>query len=191
MIWFYFVLSYLIGTIMFGYIIIKFLYRKDIRLQGSGNVGARNAGRIFGKKAFVIIFLGDALKGSMVVLVAQYLQFSDSIQLLGLGIAILGHLWPITLNFKGGKGISAFIGGIIAFEPLSVPVILLSFLVLYPFVRSFTVAGLGAFVFIPILLLFRDYDGLSCFILIGILLVIILVHSENLFERLSYFGRKK
>jgi acyl phosphate:glycerol-3-phosphate acyltransferase len=136
MIYFFLVLSYLIGSIMFGFLVTKALYRKDIRLHGSGNVGARNAGRLHGKTAFVLIFLGDALKGGLVILLARYFGFSDPVQLVGLGMAILGHLKPITLNFKGGKGISTFIGGIIMFEPLLVSVIILAFLVLYPFTRA-------------------------------------------------------
>lgn len=79
MIYFYLVLSYLIGSIMFGYLVTKLLYRKDIRLHGSRNVGARNAGRLHGKKAFVVIFLGDALKGVLVILIACYFGFSDHI----------------------------------------------------------------------------------------------------------------
>jgi acyl phosphate:glycerol-3-phosphate acyltransferase len=191
MVWLYFLLSYFVGTIMFGFLVSKIIYHKDIRLQGSGNVGARNAGRIHGKKAFVLIFLGDALKGVIVVILARYLQFSDNIQLIGLGMAILGHVMPITLMFKGGKGISTFIGGIIAFEPISVPVILLGFFFIYPFIRSFTLAGLGAFLFIPILLWFRDYDWLSCVILVGIITVIFIIHADNIKERLKTIGRKK
>lgn len=112
---------------MFGYLVTKLLYHNDIRFDGSGNVGARNAGRLHGKKAFVVIFLGDALKGVLVILIARYFGFSDHIQLVGLGLAILGHLKPITLKFKGGKGISTFIGGIIMFEPLLILVIILAF----------------------------------------------------------------
>lgn len=185
MIYFYLVLSYLIGSIMFGYLVTKLLYRKDIRLHGSRNVGARNAGRLHGKKAFVVIFLGDALKGVLVILIACYFGFSDHIQLVGLGLAILGHLKPITLKFKGGKGISTFIGGIIMFEPLLVPVIILAFLVLYPFTKSFTFAGLGAFLLIPPFLLIIDFDWISCALVLFILGVIFLAHSENIRVRLG------
>ena len=185
MIYFYLVISYLIGSIMFGFLVTKALYRKDIRLHGSGNVGARNAGRLHGKKAFVLIFLGDALKGVLVILLARYFGFAYPLQLVGLGLAILGHLKPITLNFKGGKGISTFIGGMIMFEPLLAPVIILAFLVLYPFTKSFTFAGLGAFLFIPPFLLIIDYDWISSAIVLCILVFIFLAHSENIRVRLK------
>jgi acyl phosphate:glycerol-3-phosphate acyltransferase len=185
MLWLYFIISYLIGSIMFGFLITKIIYRNDIRNQGSGNVGARNAGRLYGKTAFVLIFLGDALKGALVILAARYLQFSEPIQLLGLALAILGHIKPITLKFKGGKGISTFIGGIITFEPILVPVIILGFMVLYPFMKGFTLAGLGAFLFIPVVLFFKNSDWLSCIIGLGIIAILYAAHAENLKERLK------
>lgn len=170
---------------MFGYLVTKVIYREDLRLHGTGNVGARNAGRLHGKTAFVLIFLGDALKGALVILAARYLQFSETIQLLGLALAILGHLKPITLKFKGGKGISTFIGGIIAFDPIAVPVIILAFGVLYPFLKSFTMAGLGAFLFIPVILFFKNNDWLSCILEIIIIIMLYLAHTENIKERLK------
>lgn len=185
MIWFYFIYSYLIGSIMFGFLITKIFYRKDIRVQGSGNVGARNAGRLHGKTAFVLIFLGDALKGALVILAARYLHFSETIQLVGLALAIIGHIKPITLKFKGGKGISTFIGGIIVFEPLMVPVIILGFSILYTFIKSFTLAGLGAFLFIPVVLFIINNDWLSCIIALGIIAMLYAAHADNLKERLK------
>jgi acyl phosphate:glycerol-3-phosphate acyltransferase len=185
MIWLYLIVSYLIGSIMFGFLIPQIFYRKDIRVQGSGNVGARNAGRLHGKTAFVLIFLGDALKGVLVILAARYLQFSETIQLAGLALAILGHIKPVTLKFKGGKGISTFIGGIITFEPILVPVIILGFAILYTFKKSFTIAGLGAFLFIPVALFLINNDWLSCTIALGIIVMLYAAHAENLKERLK------
>ncbi|WP_190284716.1 glycerol-3-phosphate acyltransferase [Bacillus sp. S3] len=189
MIWLYFVLSYLIGNIMFGYLVTKALYRKDIRLHGSGNVGARNAGRLHGKKAFVAIFLGDALKGAAVIWIARSLHFHEHVQLLGLGMVILGHIKPAVLKFKGGKGISTFIGGMVCFEPLIIPVILLAFFALYPFIKSFTISGLGAFLAIPVFLFFKQYNGITCLIELAITGVIFLAHSENIKERLNNRGQ--
>lgn len=191
MIWLYLVSSYLIGNIMFGYLVIKSLHHKDIRLHGSGNVGARNAGRIYGKKAFAIIFLGDALKGISVILIGRYLHFTEYAQLIGLGMAILGHIKPAALKFKGGKGISTFIGGMICFEPLLIAVILLAFFALYPFTNSFTFSGLGAFLFIPIFLFFKHYHWLTCVIELALIGIIFLAHSENIRDRLKKRGQKE
>lgn len=182
----YFIFAYLIGNIMTGFLVVKLFGQNDIRRQGSGNVGARNAGRIHGKKAFVLTFLGDALKGAIVVALARYyFHFSEEIQLLGLTLAILGHIKPILLRFQGGKGISTFIGGIILFEPITVPVIIIGFLILYLFMKSFTFSGLAAFLFIPITHYFLHYSLLTCLIEIAILIILYLAHIENIKERLS------
>ncbi|MCH6269280.1 glycerol-3-phosphate acyltransferase [Neobacillus citreus] len=186
MVWLYYLVSYLVGNIMFGYLVSMLLKGQDIREQGSGNVGARNAGRVYGKKAFVLTFLGDALKGAFVVLAGRYLlHFSETVQLLGLVFVIVGHLKPIVLKFKGGMGISTFIGGIIAFEPLIASIIVLAFLVLYPFLKSFTFTGLGSFLFIPVFLIFKTDNWVIPAIVLGMIFLLILVHIENIKERIK------
>ncbi|HYK71989.1 MAG TPA: glycerol-3-phosphate acyltransferase [Pseudoneobacillus sp.] len=184
MFWVYLLASYLIGNIMFGYIVSKLFYHQDISQQGSGNVGARNAGRVYGKKAFVLIFLGDALKGFVVVYAGIYLDHSQSVQMLGLGLAVLGHIKPILFKFKGGKGISTFIGGIITFEPLNVLVIILTFILTYPFTKSFTFSGLGALFIIPVILFIKGNDLVSCLIIICINILLLIAHWGNIKERL-------
>ncbi|WP_442599607.1 glycerol-3-phosphate acyltransferase [Neobacillus sp. D3-1R] len=191
MIWTYLIASYFVGNLMFGYLVSKFIYHQDIRIQGSRNVGARNAGRVYGKKAFILIFLGDAIKGIIVVLCGKFLNFSESVQLLALGMAILGHIKPAVLKFKGGKGISTFIGGIIAFEPINVIVIIIAFLLTIPFTKSFTFSGLGALFMIPIFLYIKGYTFMTCIILLCIIILLLIAHMENIKERLSEIGKKE
>lgn len=186
----YLCFSYLLGNIMTGYFVVKALGNKDIREQGSGSVGARNAGRVHGKQAFILTFLGDALKGVLVILLARFLHFSNELELIGLALAILGHIKPIMLRFKGGKGISTFIGGMIIFEPIMIPVIIMSFLLLYILLKSFTFAGLTAFLLFPITLFYLDYSVLSCLLAIGMIAMLYLAHTENIMERLKKIERK-
>ncbi|RSD25478.1 glycerol-3-phosphate acyltransferase [Mesobacillus subterraneus] len=186
----YYLSAYLIGSLMAGYFVVKLLGRKDIRVEGSRNVGARNAGRVHGKASFVLTFLGDALKGAMVIYTGQYLDLVPELVLAGLFFAILGHVKPITLGFKGGMGISTFIGGMLAFEPMAAIVIIAGFLLLYPLLKSFTFAGLGAFITIPFFLYFRGESALNC-ILAGILVLVILyIHREDIMERLGNKTKK-
>ena len=188
MIWIYFFGSYLIGSLMAGYFVVKALGKKDIRTEGSGNVGARNAGRIHGKTSFVLTFIGDAFKGAIVVLAGRYLEFSSEIILIGLGICILGHLKPVTLGFKGGMGISTFIGGMMAFEPALTLVLIIGFLLFYPFLKSFTFAGLGSFLMIPFAINFMGSSWRSTIIAMTLVLIILFVHREDINERLTKSG---
>ncbi|WP_108671928.1 glycerol-3-phosphate acyltransferase [Peribacillus acanthi] len=181
----YFILCYFIGNLMTGYTIVKLSQNKDIRDLGSGNVGARNAGRLFGKKFFVITFLGDALKGALVIYLGQSLDYSPGVQLVGLELAVIGHILPVVLRFNGGKGVSTFIGGMLAFNPLVAVVIIGAFLIMYPFTKSFTIAGLGSLLMIPLYFYFYENTHDHAFLVFGMVIIIIIAHSKDIFERMK------
>jgi glycerol-3-phosphate acyltransferase PlsY len=103
------IVSYFIGNISFAYILGKILAKKDVRDYGSGNAGATNAFRIFGKKVGSIVFAGDVIKGVVAVLLGRYLGGNTGAYLAG-AFVITGHNWPILLGFKGGKGVATTIG---------------------------------------------------------------------------------
>lgn len=176
---------------MTSFVLVKVAYKKDIRVEGTGNVGARNAGRVYGKAFFLVTFLGDALKGSIVIFIARYFDFSSAVQLFGLGMVILGHIKPIFLRFNGGKGVSTFIGGVLAFEPLLALVIILGFIITYPFTKSFTISGLLSFIFIPIFIYMYFNSYSDALILLAIIMIVVLAHSENIMERIRGNERKK
>ena len=118
------VLAYLIGSIPTAVWISKGMYGIDIREHGSGNAGATNTFRILGTKAGSIVMIGDMLKGVLAVklaLLSHYSWTSEAFlnlqRVLGL-IAILGHIFPIWADFRGGKGIATLFGMIVAIQPL-------------------------------------------------------------------------
>lgn len=98
------VLGYLLGSINSSILVSKIIYGADIRTFGSGNAGATNTLRTFGKTAAALVILGDALKGIIAVLIGSLIS-DDLGMLFGGFFAILGHNWPIYFGFKGGKGI--------------------------------------------------------------------------------------
>ncbi|HEX8417709.1 MAG TPA: glycerol-3-phosphate 1-O-acyltransferase PlsY [Methylobacterium sp.] len=109
--------GYALGSIPFGLILTKFAGLGDVRAIGSGNIGATNVLRTGRKGLAAATLLGDALKGTAAVLIA--LQFGEGPALAaGLG-AFLGHLFPIWLGFKGGKGVATFLGVLLALSPLA------------------------------------------------------------------------
>ena len=124
-------IGYLLGSIPFGLIISKYKAKIDIRQYGSGKIGGTNVLRTLGKKAFLLVVLLDISKGALAVVFAgiifgqEYIVVGNS----GLGLifaqviaalaAITGHIWPIFLKFKGGRGVATFIGGLIALCPVA------------------------------------------------------------------------
>lgn len=122
---------------MTGWFVGKW-YGISLQDENSGNIGARNAGRTLGKWAFIVVFLGDALKGVFVVLLGRYLELSEMIVSFGVLFSILGHLFPILLRLKGGKGVSTMIGGLISLQPLLFIALVVGTLVTLPITKSIT-----------------------------------------------------
>ncbi|SCW96183.1 glycerol-3-phosphate 1-O-acyltransferase PlsY [Ancylobacter rudongensis] len=102
-------LGYLLGSIPFGLIVTRMAGTQDIRSIGSGNIGATNVLRTGRKGLAAATLLGDALKGTLAVLLAGGLLGPEAALLAALG-AFLGHLFPVWLGFKGGKGVATFLG---------------------------------------------------------------------------------
>jgi glycerol-3-phosphate acyltransferase PlsY len=107
------VLAYLLGSIPFGIVITRAMGLGDLRSIGSGNIGATNVLRTGNKAAALATLLLDAAKGGVAVLMARYALGEDAAQLAGLA-AFLGHLFPVWLGFKGGKGVATFLGILLA-----------------------------------------------------------------------------
>src|SRR5579863_9157155 len=104
-----FVLGYLLGSIPFGLILTRLAGTDDLRSIGSGNIGATNVLRTGRKGLAAATLLLDALKGTVAVIIAGYVAGAEAAMLAGLG-AFLGHLFPVWLKFKGGKGVAVYIG---------------------------------------------------------------------------------
>lgn len=110
--------AYLLGSVPFAMLSSKLFGLADPRSYGSGNPGATNVLRSGNKKAALLTLIGDALKGTVAVVVAQQAGLSDNqIALVALAV-FLGHLYPIFLKFKGGKGVATAAGVLLALDPL-------------------------------------------------------------------------
>lgn len=181
----YLLVSYFFGTIMTGYVVLKISQGKDIRTLGSGNVGARNAGRLLGKKGFILTAVGDGLKGLFVVLGAKLFDFTIEFQIYALLAVIIGHIWPITLKFKGGKGIATAVGGFLALSYQPFLIFLLIVLISYILIKSITFAGMIGFISLAFIYFFFDYSLYQCLLILLIALVLVFAHRGNLIEKLS------
>src|SRR5713101_5200454 len=111
-----FVLGYLLGSIPFGLILTKLAGTQDLRSIGSGNIGATNVLRTGHKGLAAATLLFDVLKGTLAVLVMDWLWGRDHALIAGLG-AFLGHLFPVWLKFRGGKGVATYLGILLGLAP--------------------------------------------------------------------------
>jgi glycerol-3-phosphate acyltransferase PlsY len=113
-------LSYIVGSIPFGFILTKLFAKKNIQELGSGNIGATNVLRVVGKKLGYITFILDGLKGVFIVyLLQKYSGFDDLLfKNLIVAAAVIGHIYPVWLKFKGGKGVATFMILSLYTEPL-------------------------------------------------------------------------
>ena len=114
------VISYLIGSISFSYLISKKIAGIDIRSHGSGNAGATNTLRVLGKGPAILVLLLDAAKGLLAMGITHLLTGGDPVAYAMSGLfAIAGHNWPIFFGFRGGKGIATTLGVALGFSPLA------------------------------------------------------------------------
>ena len=111
-------LCYLCGSVPFGYVIAKYCCHVDLRQSGSKNIGATNAARVIGKKVGAVVLLCDFLKTFLPLLLLEY-YFHAAPLLLGVCLltGVVGHVYPIWLKFKGGKGVAPYLGAITAAHP--------------------------------------------------------------------------
>lgn len=136
--------AYAVGCLNAGYYWVRWRDGRDIRVLGSGNAGARNAGRILGRGAFAIVFVLDAAKGLLAVLVAR--TWAPDLVPLCAVAATLGHVFPAQLGWRGGKGVATAIGALAALDIAALGVIAAAFALARPVLGRTVAAGMVAFV---------------------------------------------
>ncbi len=178
-------IPYLTGSISSAVIISKIFYGKDIRNSGSGNAGATNALRVFGKKAGAAVFLFDFFKGMLAVFFAKILVTSFSADYLCIPIAgffvQLGHIFPIFFGFKGGKGVATAAGSAMAIMPLVALILLVIFVIIAIITKTVSLAsGICAAVY-PLLAYFisDEYKTVHFIFAACCSVLIIIKHLSN------------
>jgi glycerol-3-phosphate acyltransferase PlsY len=173
-----FIIGYLLGSIPFGLILTRFAGTPDLRSIGSGNIGATNVLRTGRKGLAAATLICDMLKGTLAVLIAGYYGGPDAAMLAALG-AFLGHLFPVWLRFKGGKGVAVYIGVLIGlFWPAAV-VFCVLWLATAAISRYSSLAALVASVVTPIYLWWFGHLALA--LLFAVLtLLLFYMHRANI-----------
>jgi acyl phosphate:glycerol-3-phosphate acyltransferase len=195
-------IAYLLGSIPFGYILVRIFRKEDIRATGSGNIGATNVARSGGKGLGILTLLFDLLKGVAAVEIAAHFAPgtpgypSDLAVAAGIA-AVLGHVFPIWLGFKGGKGVATALGVFLALAPLAALSALGVFIVVFVITRYVSLASILAAVMLPVFCLLWMPDRSPVFVggIIFLALLVIAKHHSNIARLMqgteSRFGRKK
>ncbi len=191
-------LAYLLGSIPFGYLLVKIFRHQDIRATGSGNIGATNVLRSGSKGLGIATLLLDLGKAFLAVKIAQHLAPGDyDLAVVAAVAAILGHVFPIWLGFRGGKGVASALGVFLALTPASAGCTFAVFLILVLLTRYVSLASIVGSATFPFFGLYFVHSR-SPIVIAGFLfipLLIILKHRENIRRLLAgtenRFGRKK
>ena len=170
-------ISYLMGSIPFGFILTKIFLKKDIREIGSGNIGATNALRTGNKTIGYLTLFLDILKAVTPIIYVK-IFYQDFLYVASLS-AFLGHVFPIWLKFKGGKGVATYVGILFAINFYFGIVFIISWFVTFGISKFSSLSSLVAAASIPIyLLILNQFEQLIFFIIMFVL--IFFTHRENI-----------
>lgn len=138
-------IAYLIGGVPFGFLLVKLTTGRDVRKEGSGNIGATNVLRTTGRGVAVLTLLLDIAKGYVAVAVAAKLTGGDSTWMALSALAVVGgHAYPVFLNFKGGKAVASFIGAFLYLTPLPLEAALVIFVAVVAATRHISAGSIIA-----------------------------------------------
>ena len=181
-------IAYLLGSIPFGYLLVRFFRKEDIRTIGSGNIGATNVTRSGAKGLGALTLLLDASKGFFAVLIAQKLaemhSFPDAYRVAAAAAlaAILGHMFPVWLRFKGGKGVATALGVFLALAPFAAACAFCIFIVMVIFTQYVSLSSIISSLCLAAITIFWD-DKNSLFVegcYLVIVTLVIIKHHRNI-----------
>lgn len=179
--------AYLLGCFSTAYYLVRWRTGGDVRLHGSGNAGATNAGRVLGQWAFVVALIGDVGKGVLAVALADWLTGGD-VWAVGLAVSavIVGHIWPVQMGFRGGEGFATAIGALATLDFSFMAIVGGVTLVVYLISRKRSVAGvIGLLMALPLTFYLGWPPGYQA----GLLVVVVVMlwafrrHIRSLFGR--------
>jgi acyl phosphate:glycerol-3-phosphate acyltransferase len=196
------VMAYLLGSIPFGYLLVRVFRGEDIRLSGSGNIGATNVARSGAKGLGIATLALDALKGALAVWLAAVLAGSKynlcgdftqhpcapALRLMSVAalFAVLGHVFPVWLRFKGGKGVATALGVFCVLFPAAILVALAIFILIVAITRYVSLGSiLGAIAFPAAAYFLQSTDAMSLVLASSVSLIVILKHHQNIGRLLS------
>lgn len=172
--------AYALGCVQTGYYLVRARTGQDLRQLGSGGTGARNAGRVLGRTAFVLTLLGDLAKGALALAVAAWLRASPGAMAAALVAVTAGHVWPVQLRFSGGRGIAVGLGAMAVQEPRLLAVLAGLALLGYALTRRFQVGGLLGFALLPLAAWWMRLPGVALAGISGMCMIVLFAHRSHI-----------
>jgi glycerol-3-phosphate acyltransferase PlsY len=186
------IVAYLIGSIPFGYLIVRGKIGADIRQTGSGGTGATNVSRRAGKVAGVVTLALDALKGAAAVLIARALTGNDWVLAMAAIAVLVGHIFPVWLGFRGGKGVATGAGVFLVVAPVALLLAGIVFLAIVFLTRYVSLGSMVAAATIPLFVwLLSGSQPLLLAAILGALLIVFAQLNLSLDEADRNHRRRK
>lgn len=183
--------AYLLGCFTAGYYLVRLRTGEDIRESGSGSVGARNVARVLGKSGFFLTVLFDFGKGALAVWGAGHFTRDPHTIALAMLAVVAGHVWPVQLGFRGGKGMATSLGAVLVFNPHLAFAFAMTFLVLFFLTWRTVVPALVALAALPVVAVYLGYDPLTAVLLSVMAGAVLVAHRKNLVEEFVHFLERR
>ncbi len=183
------IIAYLIGSIPTALIVSRYFFGIDIREYGSGNMGATNTFRVLGSRFGTIVMVGDILKGILAVALYNFLPYylNNEIDrtnlMIGLGLAaVVGHIYPIWAQFRGGKGVATLFGMLLAIQPVVAVSCVGVFLLVLFLTRYVSLSSILAGVALPICVLwvYNEKEIFYRVFAVAVAALVVLTHQKNI-----------
>ena len=172
--------SYAIGCLSTGYYLTRWHIGADVRGMGSGSVGARNVGRVLGRKAFSATLVGDAVKGVIPVAASLVLEVEQWAVTAALLAVVVGHIWPAQLGLRGGKGLATATGALLVFDYRLAFIAFAAAGIVWLISRNATGGGLTSVALTPFIALVVGHSLTTFAALAVTAIAITFAHRENL-----------
>ena len=173
-------IAYLIGSVSFGILASKLFNIADPRTMGSKNPGATNVMRQGNKVAAIFTLLGDMLKATILLLIAKFYGVSDSLIVLIAVAVMLGHVYPIYYQFKGGKGVATALGILLGISPVLALLVFIIWIIIFFIWKFSSLAAIGATLSSPIIALWIGLSNQFVFLMCILSLIILVRHKSNI-----------
>lgn len=183
-------ISYLLGCFCTGYYLVLYKTGQDIRESGTGNLGARNVSRLLGRPGAVLTFIGDSSKGMIATGIALSQDLSVVYLYLVMFSVIAGHVWPLQLHFKGGKGFATLLGVLAVYHYLLLLALIVISAILTVVLRNSVVAGLIAASLLPLIEYFLSSSLEQAAMMSTISLLVLYAHRTNIREEWNAYKKK-